>query len=164
VTVFNVPKTLDQNATKLVHKWQFVTSTIDENIAIYVILQRVNSSKKGKSNSTVRTLFQALFLGGVDKLIPLMEEKFPELGLVREDCIEMSWIESVLYLYGFPKGESLEMLLNRTQTAKDNFKVKSDFVRIPISEIGLEGMWRMFHEDGAKDSMVYFFSLWWHNG
>jgi len=157
VTVFNVPKTLEQNATKLVRKWQFVTSTIDENIAIYVILQKVNSSKKGKLNSTVQTLFQALFLGGVDKLIPLMEEKFPELGLVREDCIEMSWIESVLYLYGFPKGESLEMLLNRTQAAKDIFKIKSDFVRIPISEIGLEGIWRMFHEDGAKDSMVYFF-------
>ncbi|KEH42824.1 hypothetical protein MTR_1g076760 [Medicago truncatula] len=42
-------KTLDQNATKLVHNWQLVTSIIDANIAInYVILLRVNSSKKCK--------------------------------------------------------------------------------------------------------------------
>ncbi|CAL5213747.1 unnamed protein product [Lathyrus oleraceus] len=154
VTVFNVPKTLEQNATKLVHKWQHVASKIDENMYIGVILQRVNS----KSNSTtVQALFQSLFLGGVDKLIPLMQEKFPELGLVREDCIEMSWTESVLNHYGFPKGESHEVLLNRTQAAKNIFKVKSDFVRAPIPENGLEGIWPMFHEDGAKDAFVYLF-------
>jgi len=157
VTVFNVPKTLEQNATKLIHKWQLLTSKIDENLEITVILQRVNSSIKGKSKSTVQAIFQALFLGGVDKLMHLMQEKFPELGLVREDCVEMSWVESVLYLYGFPKDESLGTLLNRTLAAKDIYKVKSDFVKIPIPEIGLEGIWPMFHEDGAKDAMVIFF-------
>ncbi|KEH31319.1 putative tetrahydroberberine oxidase [Medicago truncatula] len=157
VTVFNVPKTLEHNATKLIHKWQFLTSRIDENLEITVILQRVNSSIKGKSKSTVQAIFQALFLGGVDKLIHLMQEKFPELGLVREDCVEMSWVESVLYLYGFPKDEPLETLLNRTLAAKDIYKVKSDFVKIPIPEVGLEGIWPMFHEDGAKDAMVICF-------
>jgi len=157
VTVFNVPKTLEQNATKLIHKWQFLTSRIDENLEITVILQRVNSSIKGKSKSTVQAIFQAFFLGGVDKLIHLMQGKFPELGLVREDCVEMSWVESVLYLYGFPKDEQLETLLNRTLAAKDIYKVKSDFVKIPITDIGLEGIWPMFHEDGAKDAMVIFF-------
>jgi hypothetical protein len=140
---------LEQNATKLIHKWQYVASKIDENIVINVILQR--------SNSTVLALFQALFLGGVDKLIPLMQQKFPELGLVREDYTEMSWIESVVYLYGFPKGEKPEVLLNRTLAGKDIYKVKSDFVRIPIPEIGFEGIWPMFDEDGGKDAMMYLF-------
>jgi hypothetical protein len=149
VTVFTVPRTLEQNATKLIHKWQYVASKIDENIVINVILQR--------SNSTVLALFQALFLGGIDELIPLMQQKFPELGLVREDYNEMSWIESVVYLYGFPKGESHEMLLNRTLAGKDIYKVKSDFVRIPIPEIGFEGIWPMFDEDGGKDAMMYLF-------
>ncbi|KAK2383669.1 berberine bridge enzyme [Trifolium repens] len=149
VTVFTVPRTLEQNATKLIHKWQYVASKIDENIVINVILQR--------SNSTVLALFQALFLGGVDKLIPLMQQKFPELGLVREDYTEMSWIESVVYLYGFPKGEKPEVLLNRTLAGKDIYKVKSDFVRIPIPEIGFEGIWPMFDEDGGKDAMMYLF-------
>jgi FAD/FMN-containing dehydrogenase len=30
VTVFTVPRTLEQNATKLIHKWQYVASKIDE--------------------------------------------------------------------------------------------------------------------------------------
>ncbi|CAJ2677983.1 unnamed protein product [Trifolium pratense] len=159
VTVFTLPKTLEQNATKLIHKWQFVASKIDENIIINVILQRANSSKKGvsKKNSTVLALFQTLFLGGVDKLIPLMQQNFPELGLVKEDCTQMSWIESVVYLYGFPKGESPEVLLNRTLAGKDIYKVKSDFVKIPIPEIGFEGIWPMFDEDGGKDAMMYLF-------
>ncbi|XP_045826955.1 cannabidiolic acid synthase-like [Trifolium pratense] len=159
VTVFTLPKTLEQNATKLIHKWQYVASKIDENIVINVILQRANSSKKGESkkNSTVLALFQTLFLGGVDKLIPLMQQNFPELGLVKEDCTQMSWIESVVYLYGFPKGESPEALLNRTLAGKDIYKVKSDFVKIPIPEIGFEGIWPMFDEDGGKDAMMYLF-------
>ncbi|KAL5054649.1 hypothetical protein RYX36_035331 [Vicia faba] len=154
VTVFNVPKTLEQNLTKLVHKWQYVASKIDENMYIGVILQRVNSES---NSTTVQALFQSLFLGGVDKLIPLMGEKFSELGLVREDCIEMSWIESVLNHYGFPKGESHEVLLKRTKASKDIFKVKSDFVKVPIPEIGLQGIWPMFYEDGAKDAFMYLF-------
>jgi len=58
--------------------------------------------------------------------MPLMQEKFPELGLVREDCVETSWIESVLYLFRFPKDELPEVFLNRTQAAKDISKEKSE--------------------------------------
>jgi hypothetical protein len=156
VTVFIVPRTLEQNATKLIHKWQYVASKLDENIIFGIVIKRINStsSKKGEANSTVVALFQSLFLGGVDKFIPLMQEKFPELGLVREDCVEMSWIESVLYLFGFPKGVKPEVLLNRVIGEKDIFKAKSDYVKIPIPEFGLEGIWPMFVEDGAKDSLM----------
>jgi hypothetical protein len=66
------------------------------------------------------------------------------------------WLEKIVYLYGFPKDESLETLLNRTLAAKDIYKVKSDFVKFPIPEIGLERIWPMFQEDGAKDATVIF--------
>ncbi|CAJ2677985.1 unnamed protein product [Trifolium pratense] len=156
VTVFNVPRTLEQNASKLVHKWQYVASKLDENIILGIVIKSTNStsSKQGESNSTIVALFQSLFFGGVDKLIPLVQEKLPELGLVREDCAEMSWIESVLFLFGFPNGGKHEVLLNRIIGEKDIFKAKSDFVKIPIPEFGLEGIWPMFGEDGAKDSMM----------
>jgi FAD/FMN-containing dehydrogenase len=113
VTVFIVPRTLEQNATKLIHKWQYVASKLDENIIFGIVIKRINStsSKKGEANSTVVALFQSLFLGGVDKLIPLMQQKFPELGLVREDYNEMSWIESVVYLYVFQKANRLKCCL-----------------------------------------------------
>jgi len=158
VTVFTVPRTLEQNATKLIHKWQYLASKLDENIAINIVFQRINSSKKGET--TLLAIFQSLFLGGVDKLIPLVEQKFPELGLVRENCIEMSWIESVLYLFQFPKGALPEVLLNRTLAAnspRNIYKAKSDFVKTPIPENGLEGIWSLFHEDGAKGALMIWF-------
>lgn len=154
VTAFRVLKTLEQNATKLINRWQLVGSKLEEDIGLDMILKRVNSSKKGVLS--IQATFQALFLGGVDQLIPLMQESFPELGLVREDCTEMSWIESVLYLFGFT-GQPLEILLNRTFAAKDFVKAKSDYVRDPVPDIALEGIWQMFYEDEAKDAMLALF-------
>ncbi|XP_027347131.1 tetrahydrocannabinolic acid synthase-like [Abrus precatorius] len=154
VTVFRAPRTLEQNATKLIQKWQLVGNKIDENLGINIMLTRVNSSKKGEP--TILALFQSLFLGGVDQLIPLMQKNFPELGLKREDCTEMSWVESVLYLWGLPIGQ-LEVLLNRTQTTTDSFKAKSDFVRNPIPESGLEGLWPILYEDGGEGALMVLF-------
>uniref|UniRef100_M1BWP8 Uncharacterized protein n=1 Tax=Solanum tuberosum TaxID=4113 RepID=M1BWP8_SOLTU len=73
-----------------------------------------------------------------------MEDRFPELGLVKEDCIEMSWIESILFFAGFPRGTSLGVLLNWNTTTNQRgyFKGKSDYVQQPISINGLEGMWK----------------------
>ncbi|KAK7363239.1 hypothetical protein VNO77_05373 [Canavalia gladiata] len=155
VTVFRVPRTLEQNATNIIHKWQLVGNKIDENLSINILLHRVNSTEK--KELTIEAVFQSLFLGGVDELIPLMQESFPELGLKKEDCVEMSWIESVLYVNGFPSGQSLQVLLNRTQTITGSFKAKSDFVRNPIPEFGLQGLWPMFYEDGAQGAIMTLF-------
>ncbi|KAJ1399179.1 FAD-binding, type 2 [Sesbania bispinosa] len=155
VTVFNIPKTLEQNAIKLIHRWQVVANKIDENLTIWIQLVRVNSSEKGEL--TIQATFHSLFLGGVDQLIPLVQKSFPELGLIREDCTEMSWIESVLYSFGFPSGQSLEVLQNRSQTTTDSFKAKSDFVRVPIPKIGLERIWSLFGEDGAQGAKMLLF-------
>uniref|UniRef100_F6HM13 Uncharacterized protein n=2 Tax=Vitis vinifera TaxID=29760 RepID=F6HM13_VITVI len=138
VTVFTVRKTLEQNATLLVLRWQYIADKLDEDLLIRIILRRVNSSEEGKK--TIEASFNSLFLGGVDELLPLMQESFPELGLVKEDCIEMSWIESILYFAGFPGGASLDGLLDRTPLTRRFFKAKSDYVKEPISEIGLEGI------------------------
>ncbi|KAJ1394874.1 FAD-binding, type 2-like superfamily [Sesbania bispinosa] len=48
VIVFRVPRTLEENVTNLIHKWQLMANKLDENIAINVVLQRVNSSKEGE--------------------------------------------------------------------------------------------------------------------
>ena len=154
VTVFRVPRTLEQNATELIHKWHLVANKLDEDLTIRINLQRVNSSKNGEL--TVQATFESMFLGGVDQLIPLMQESFPELGLVREDCTEMSWIESVLYLAGFASDQAPEVLLNRTQSAILFFKGKSDYVRDPIPDFGLEGLWPLFYEDEAQYAIMIF--------
>ncbi|XP_004504926.1 tetrahydroberberine oxidase-like [Cicer arietinum] len=153
VTLFRVHRTLEQNATKLIHKWQLVANKLDEDLNIRIILERMNSSTQTKK-LTIKVTFESLFLGDVDSLIPLMEEKFHELGLVREDCFEMSWIESILYLAGFTSDQPLEVLLNRTHDNVLFFKAKSDYVRDPIPDFGLEDLWPLFYEDEAKAAVL----------
>ncbi|XP_075663967.1 tetrahydroberberine oxidase-like [Castanea sativa] len=147
VTVFTINKNLEQNATKLLHRWQYVADKFDKDLFIRVLLTGVNSSQEGKK--TVQAAFNSLYLGGKDKLLPLMQESFPELGLVSEDCKEMSWIQSILYFAGFPSGQSLDVLLNRTLTVP-SYKAKSDYVKNPIPESGLEGIWQRLYEKEAE--------------
>ncbi|KAK2967363.1 hypothetical protein RJ640_027640 [Escallonia rubra] len=95
--------------------------------------------------------FESLFLGGADRLLMLINRRFPELGLTREDCMEMSWIESVLVLGDvFPNGSSPAILLDRAAAPKQYTKQKADYVEEPISVEGLEGIWKVFSEIEAE--------------
>jgi hypothetical protein len=152
VTVFTVNRNLEQNATKLVHRWQYVAAKLHEDLFIRVGLTSVNSSQEGKR--TIQASFNSLYLGGIDKLLPMIQESFPELGLVREDCIEKSWIESTLYFAGFPSDESLNVLLNRTPLIRAPFKAKSDYVQEPIPEHGFEGIWKRFSQKEAETAIM----------
>lgn len=97
----------------------------------------INSSQEG--NRTMQASFNSLYLGGKDKLLPLMQESFPELGLVSEERTEMSWIQSMVYFAGFSSEQSPDILLTRGPSIL-YFKGKSDYVKNPIPEIGLEGI------------------------
>ena len=101
VTVFTVKRDLEQNATQILHRWQYVANKFDTDVFIRVVLTGVNSSQEG--NRTVQASFNSLYLGGKDKLLPLMQESFLELGLVSEDCTEMSQIQSMVDFAGFSK-------------------------------------------------------------
>ncbi|XP_065847250.1 monolignol oxidoreductase AtBBE-like 15 [Euphorbia lathyris] len=141
VTVFTVPKTLEEGGTKILHRWQQVAPNIDEDLFIRVIIS--------KGNSTVSTAYNALFLGDANRLLNIMKKDFPELGLTRKDCIETSWIKSVLYIAGYPITTPAEVLLQGKSLFKNYFKAKSDFVKEAIPETGLEGLWkRVLEEEG----------------
>ncbi|KAL6315427.1 hypothetical protein AAG906_000542 [Vitis piasezkii] len=71
-------------------------------------------------------------------IAPRLEPSFYlSLGVEKEDCREMSWIESILYFSGLPNGSSISELRNRYLEDKLYFKAKSDYVRTPISMEGL---------------------------
>ncbi|KAL2343701.1 hypothetical protein Fmac_004986 [Flemingia macrophylla] len=112
VTVFNVPRTLEQNATEIIHKWQLVVNNLDDGLMIRINIQRENSCLSGKP--TIQATFESMYLGGVDELIPLMQKSFPELGLVRGDCLEMSWIDSVLYMARSTRDEARSAFIQFT--------------------------------------------------
>uniref|UniRef100_A0A2N9G153 FAD-binding PCMH-type domain-containing protein n=1 Tax=Fagus sylvatica TaxID=28930 RepID=A0A2N9G153_FAGSY len=151
VTVFTVNRNLEQNATKILHRWQYVADKFNEDLFIRVGLTAADSSQKGKK--TIQATFQSLYLGGIDQLLPLMQNSFPELGLVRKDCTSMSWIESVVYFAGFPSGQSANVLLNRTSEVS-TFKAKSDYVKNPIPEVGLQGIWQILYEKEAVGGVL----------
>lgn len=143
VTVFNVARNIDQGGTKLVHKWQAIGSKFDENLFVRVVIDAADH----EGNRTLKATFNSLFLGKADKLLNIMTESFPELGLGTTDCNEMSWIESVLYFSGYPEESTIEVLRDRTPQRKKFFKAKSDFVKEPISESVLEELWKWCLEE-----------------
>ncbi|XP_019057242.1 PREDICTED: berberine bridge enzyme-like 4 [Tarenaya hassleriana] len=106
VTVFTVTKTLEQDAKRVLARWQQVADKLVEELFIRVIF-----NVAGTGNKTVTTSYNALFLGNSSTLSDVMERSFPELGLTRQDCIEMSWIESIVYIAGFPSKTPPEVLL-----------------------------------------------------
>ncbi|XP_042021102.1 berberine bridge enzyme-like 18 [Salvia splendens] len=151
VTVFRTGRTLEQNATQLVHRWQYIAPNLDKDLFIGVMLNRTNSTMKATINAT----FHSLFLGGIERLLSIMKKSFPELGLVREDCAEVSWMQAMVFEAGFPIETPPQVLLNRTvPNTRRPFEGKSNFVQEAIPEYGLEGLWRLFYEDEAEEAII----------
>ncbi|XP_028797071.1 berberine bridge enzyme-like 8 [Neltuma alba] len=153
VTVFEVARTLEQNATDISYKWQHVAPSIDNDLFIRVIIEVINASENGK-NKTVRITFIALFLGDSERLLSLMNQSFPELGLKQSDCIETSWLRSVLFWANINITKPLDILLDRTPQLVYYLKRKSDYVKEPISKEGFEQIWKKMIE--LKDAVMYF--------
>ncbi|KAI3714129.1 hypothetical protein L1987_72719 [Smallanthus sonchifolius] len=141
VTVFNVNKNMDQHAIGIIDRWQHVAHKMKNELFIRLLVQYVHGDQK----TSVQALFNALFLGQLKDLIPLMNETFPQLGLKAEDCIEMSWIDSVLYFAGL-KGAPELLLGNKTDPYVSYFKAKSDFVTKPIPQHVFVRIQEKFHE------------------
>ncbi|WMV15520.1 hypothetical protein MTR67_008905 [Solanum verrucosum] len=158
VTIFNVTRTLEQNATQLVYKWQHIVDKVDDNLLLRLFLKSSESPIR-RGQRTIYAFFTTMFVGGVDELLHEMQDSFSELGLVKEDCIEMSWIESILFFAGFPRGTSLDVLLHWNNSATNQeyyFKGKSDYVQHPISINGLEGIWKLFNQVGENSAELQF--------
>ncbi|GFP95931.1 cannabidiolic acid synthase [Phtheirospermum japonicum] len=151
LTGFVVTRTLEQNATQLVYRWQHVADKVDESLSLRVSLNSVGSPPTS-GNRTIVATFNALYLGRVNDLLPLMEREFPELGLVENDCTEMSWIESVLFFASL-RNRSLDVLVSRIPQkpfTPSFYKGKSDFVITQIPINGLVGIWRFLHDEEAE--------------
>lgn len=144
VTVFQVARTYEQNATDIAHRWQEISPKLHEDLFIRMTIEVINGSRSGEK--TVRSTFNALFLGNSTSLVSLMTKSFPELGVVQRDCIEMRWVESTLFWFGFPTGTSLEVLLNRIPQSRDYSKNKSDFLKKPMSKAEIDKLFKKMIE------------------
>ncbi|XVF82842.1 hypothetical protein PTKIN_Ptkin16aG0082800 [Pterospermum kingtungense] len=145
VTVFRVERYLADNATDVVLKWQSVAPTTDNNLFMRMLLQPTMTDKQ----KTLKVSVIALYLGNATSLVSFLGKDFPELSLQKENCTEMSWIESVLWWNKFDLGTPPSVLLDRKLDHASGFlKRKSDYVETPIPRDGLESLWEKMVELG----------------
>ncbi|XP_038690420.1 berberine bridge enzyme-like 21 [Tripterygium wilfordii] len=145
VTVFRVDRTIEEGATDLVYQWQFVAPLIDKNLVMNLHLHST-TSKTNKGKKTVKASITALYLGNADSLITLLDKKFPELALKKENCTETNWIGSELQWTGHAKSSSPKVLINRNLDSANFLKRKSDYVQTPISKQDLGWIWERMIE------------------
>ncbi|KAI5658757.1 hypothetical protein M9H77_27550 [Catharanthus roseus] len=116
---FNVSRTLEQNAIQLLHKWQFVAPRLPRDLSISARF------------ATGSAFFMAFFQGDVNTLLSLMKQYFPELGVTKEDCQEIRWVDNYAYQYGISLDLTPEFVLSRVNPFLESapyFKGKSDFI------------------------------------
>ncbi|CAI9092053.1 OLC1v1027200C1 [Oldenlandia corymbosa var. corymbosa] len=142
LTAFSLKRTLEQNATDLVHKWQTVGPNLPPELLLELQLTVVPSNQTA-DGKTIQATFVSLFLGGADDLVSIMNQNFPELGLVRDDCITLSrWVDFITYFYQRPLNLTDTILTSRVSlNPKSYFKSTSEFVQNPIPKQGLEQLW-----------------------
>ncbi|KAG5038357.1 hypothetical protein JHK82_019179 [Glycine max] len=108
-TVFGVKKSIKEDATDVAYKWQLVAPNLDKDL-----LTRVQPNVV---NGTVIVSFIGQFLGPIKRLVPLVSEAFPELGLKQT------------------------LLPTPQEPPSIYFKSKSDFVETPIPKEALKSIW-----------------------
>ncbi|KAF7154127.1 hypothetical protein RHSIM_Rhsim01G0131500 [Rhododendron simsii] len=89
VTFFKVDRALEEGAVDLVHIWQEVANRLPEDIFIRLKLQHWR-----EHDNKFMVRFVAMYLGKIDTLLPMMDQRFPELSLKQKDYIETSWVET----------------------------------------------------------------------
>ncbi|XP_052202688.1 berberine bridge enzyme-like D-2 isoform X2 [Diospyros lotus] len=120
---------------KLVHKWQSVAPKLED---AFYLSSFVGASLPESQKTGISATFKGFYLGPRSKVVSILKLAFPELGIVEEDCQEMSWIESVVYFSGLDNGSTVADLRDRYLHQKSYFKAKSDYVRAIIPLGGIE--------------------------
>lgn len=89
-------------------------------------------------------VFTSLFLGRCTGMLSYKQMHFPELHLERNDCKEMSYIQSVVYFAGFENADPKQILLDRSLQPKIYNKGTSDYVIDPIPLGAWKGVFDKF--------------------
>ncbi|WOG95586.1 hypothetical protein DCAR_0414911 [Daucus carota subsp. sativus] len=159
VTVFRVFRTLEQNLTNIFHRYQSVAPKFPKELDIRTDGQSILSAASPRSdNRTMIFRFESLYLGGIESMLSTTTQFFPELGLVRQDCFEVKWIQAMLYFSNFELNTPPEIFLNPSVLLRINHKSRNDLVRAPIPVQGLEGLWEIMHEMPPQQAGVQFTS------
>ncbi|KAK3152584.1 hypothetical protein QOZ80_2BG0160990 [Eleusine coracana subsp. coracana] len=136
-----------QSTLDLLTKWQRVAHALPDDLFVKAAIESELDDDAGERRPLVT--FKSLFLGNCSGMITEMSTHLPELDVKPSDCREMSWINSMLYFYGYTTGQPAEVLLDRSLQPKDYYKIKLDYLTSPIPPAGLAGLLAKIVEDGG---------------
>ncbi|KAF8379884.1 hypothetical protein HHK36_027349 [Tetracentron sinense] len=122
------------HVAELLQKWQFVAPRLEDEFYLAVF---VGAALPETLTIGISATFKGFYLGPRIEAVSILNRVFPELGVLEDDCKEMSWIESILYFSGLDNGSSVSDLKRRYLQDKNYFKAKSDYVRVPVSMRGI---------------------------
>jgi FAD binding domain/Berberine and berberine like len=148
VSVFTLDKSLMEGAISLVEKWQHIAHNFSEDVLLKFAIE--TDMKRGEPIA----VFKSLYFGRCSGLLTYMQIHFPELGLEKDDCEEMSWIQSVVYFAGYGHAEPERALLDRGYEPHTYNKGTSDFVTDIIPYKTWEDIFDRFFYEGA--GIMYF--------
>ncbi|XP_008791128.2 berberine bridge enzyme-like 26 [Phoenix dactylifera] len=154
VTVFRVNRTLEQDLSNLVEKWQKVSHDSSDDLFLRILTIAVGAG----ANRTILATFEGMLLGGRDEFLSALQNSYPELGVEANDLIELKWIESTLFFAGYPTTDT-SLLLDRRPYRNRTFKAKSDFPREPISADAWDKIWK-YLLDAVDESLQIIISPW----
>lgn len=160
VAIFNIYRTSEQNATRMILPFQTVARNFPYEVDLRVRISTISSNTSVRpDNKTVQLTFTSVYLGPADELYTIIQTNLPELGLLRSDVQDVTWIQAVMIGSFFPLFDdnyTPEDLLDRTFLADIPTKAKSDFVREPIPEQGINGLWDKLLEVEPGETTVIF--------
>ncbi|XP_008788761.3 reticuline oxidase-like [Phoenix dactylifera] len=120
-----------QAVAELLHKWQRVSPSLPDEFYLSCF---VGAGLPELDRIGMSATFKGFYLGPKPEAVAILNRRFAELNLSDSELHEMSWIESVVFFSGLPKGSSVSDLKKRILHTKTFFKAKSDYVREPISK------------------------------
>ncbi|KAK1377872.1 cannabidiolic acid synthase-like 2 [Heracleum sosnowskyi] len=142
VSIFKIFRTLEQDMTNIFYKWQSVAPLLPKELDIRCTgIVNISKTSPRPDKKTMQMSFESLYLGRAKDVLAILGKQFPELGLVKEDVLEVSYIQAMVFFSEFPPYAPPEYLLNKTVLPRLDYKGRSDFFKKPMSVKGLQGLW-----------------------
>nr|GMD26146.1 reticuline oxidase-like [Ipomoea batatas] len=127
-----------QSVSNLINQWQHVAPKLTDDFYLSAFLgAALPESNNSAGNPGISATFKGFFLGPTTTALSILNQSFPELTVLEQDCREMTWIDSILFFSGSGDNFTISDLKNRHSGEKLYFKAKSDFVKTPIPLPGL---------------------------
>uniref|UniRef100_A0A803QDU7 FAD-binding PCMH-type domain-containing protein n=1 Tax=Cannabis sativa TaxID=3483 RepID=A0A803QDU7_CANSA len=119
----------------LIAKWQLVAPNLGDDFYLSCFVGA--GLPETTTHVGISVTFKGFYLGPKNQTQFFIHQVFPELGIVEQDCSEMSWIQSIVFFSDLSPGSSVHNLQDRYLQNKACFKAKSDYVHTPISHDGI---------------------------